>query len=188
MGSDIPQSQDHDLRLISESRNGRCVGAAGGYHQPAIIHTMVVFREESLPRCENASVPYSDLTTMAVAGKDKINRILPQLGVILRVMTQKNLASGHLAEARKEVCIDSPGELLRGYASKQYALDLHTTVMQQHNIRSLEGRFIFLGQVQLMVAQAHHHRGDLAGFYEEPICVLLLHIVLLPPAKPHPDD
>ena len=55
--------------------------------------------------------------------------------VILRVMTQEDLVSGEFAEAGQELCVNLPGDLLGGYASEQDVLDLHSTVIQQRNIR-----------------------------------------------------
>ena len=120
---------------------------------------------------------------MAVAGKEAVNRVGLQFVVILRVMAQENLVAREFAEAGQELCVYLPGDLLGGYASEQDVLDLHSTVIQQRNIRILEDRFIFLRQIQLMVAQAHHHRGNFRCFHEEIICVLLGAAVLLPPPQ-----
>ena len=103
--------------------------------------------------------------------------------VILRVMAQEGLVSGEFAEAGQKLCVYLPGDLLGGYASEQDVLDLHAAVIQQRNIRILEDRFIFLRQIQLMVAQAHHHRGNLRCFHEKIIRILLGAAVLLPPPQ-----
>ena len=98
---------------------------------------------------------------MAVAGEYEVDWVGLKLGVIFRVMTQENLVAREFAEAGQELCVYLPGNLLGGNSSEQYILNLHTAVIQERNIRILEDLFIFLGQIQLMVAQAHHHRGDL---------------------------
>ena len=116
---------------------------------------------------------------MAVTGKEEVNRVGLQFVVVLRVMTQEDLVSGESTKASEELCVYLPGNLLGGYASEQDVLDLHSTVIQQRNIRILEDRFIFLRRIQLMVAQAHHHRGNLAGFHEKIIRILLGAAVLL---------
>ena len=125
-----------------------------------------------------------DLPTMAVTGEEEVNRVGPQLVVVLRVMAQQHLVSGEFAEAGQKLCVYLPGDLLGGYASEQDVFDLHSTVIQQRNIRILEDRFIFLRQIQLMVAQAHHHRGNLRCFHEKIIRILLGAAVLLPPPQP----
>ena len=120
---------------------------------------------------------------MAVAGKEEVNRVGLQFVVVLRVMTQEDLVSGEFAEAGQKLCVYLPGDLLGGYASEQDVLDLRSTVIQQGDVRCCKTSFIFLRQIQLMVAQAHHHRGNLAGFHEKIIRILLGAAVLLPPPQ-----
>ena len=79
---------------------------------------------------------------MAMTREKEVNRVGPQLVVVLRVMTQEDLVSGEFAEAGQKLCVYLPGNLLGGYASEQDVLDLHSTVIQQRNIRILENRFI----------------------------------------------
>ena len=74
---------------------------------------------------------------MAVAGKEEVNRVGPQLVVVLRVMTQEDLVSGEITKSSEELCVYLPGNLLGGYASEQDVLDLRSTVIQQCNIRIL---------------------------------------------------
>ena len=76
-----------------------------------------------------------NLTAMAVAGKEEVNRVGLQFVVVLRVMTQEDLVSGEFAEAGQKLCVYLPGDLLGGYASEQDVLDLHSTVIQQRDIR-----------------------------------------------------
>ena len=98
-------------------------------------------------------------------------------------MTQEDLVSGEFAEAGQKLCVYLPGDLLGGYASEIYIFDFHAAVIQERNIRILEDRFILVRQIQLMVAQAHHHRGNLRCFHEEIIRILLGAAVLLPPPQ-----
>lgn len=120
---------------------------------------------------------------MTVTGDEEVNRILLQRGIILRVMAKEHLVSIHLAKAPEELCVHLPGDLLGWYTSEKYVLDFHAAVVQEHNLRCCKNCFIILCQIQFMVAKAHHHRGNLAGFQEEIIRVLFATVVLLPPAK-----
>ena len=120
---------------------------------------------------------------MAVAGENKVDGVGLQFVVVLRVMAQEDLVAREFAEAGQKLCVYLAGDLLGGYASEQDVFDLHSTVVQQRNIRILEDRFIILSQIQLMVAQAHHHRGNLRCFHEKIICVLFAAAVLLPPPQ-----
>ena len=72
---------------------------------------------------------------MAVAGEKEVNRVGPQLVVVLRVMAQQHLVAGEITKSSEELCVYLPGNLLGGYASEQDVLDLHSTVIQQRNIR-----------------------------------------------------
>ena len=65
--------------------------------------------------------------------------------VILRVMAQEGLVSGEFAEAGQKLCVYLPGDLLGGNSYEQDVLNLHSTVIQQRNIRILEDRFILSG-------------------------------------------
>ena len=120
---------------------------------------------------------------MAVARENEVDWVGLKLGVIFRVMTQENLVAREFAEAGQKLCVYLPGDLLGGYPSEQYILDFHAAVIQQHNIRILEDRFIFVRQIQIMVAQAHHHRGYLRCFHEKIIRILFAVAVLLSPSQ-----
>ena len=120
---------------------------------------------------------------MAMTREEEVNRVGPQFVVVLRVMTQEDLVSGEITKAAEELCVYLPGDLLGGYASEQDVLDLHSTVIQQGDLRILEDLFIIPCQIQLMVAQAHHHRGNLRCFHEKIIRILLGATVLLPPPQ-----
>ena len=72
---------------------------------------------------------------MAVAGENKVDGVGLQFVVVLRVMAQENLVAGEFAEAGQKLCVYLPGDLLGGYTSEQDVLDLHSTVIQQRNIR-----------------------------------------------------
>ena len=120
---------------------------------------------------------------MAMTRENKVDGVGPQFVVVLRVMTQEDLVAREITKAGQKLCVYLAGDLLGGYASEQDVLDLRSTVIQQCNIRILEDRFIFLRQIQLMVAQAHHHRGNLRCFHEKIIRILLGAAVLLPPPQ-----
>ena len=72
---------------------------------------------------------------MAVAGENKVDGVGLQFVVVLRVMAQENLVAREITKASEELCVYLPGDLLGGYASEQDVLDLHSTVIQQRNIR-----------------------------------------------------
>ena len=72
---------------------------------------------------------------MAMTRKNKVDGVGPQFVVVLRVMTQEDLVSGEFAEAGQELCVYLPGDLLGGYTSEQDVLDLHSTVIQQGDLR-----------------------------------------------------
>ena len=65
----------------------------------------------------------------------EVNRVGPQFVVVLRVMAQEYLVAREITKASEELCVYLPGNLLGGYASEQNVLDLHSTVIQQRNIR-----------------------------------------------------
>ena len=60
-------------------------------------------------------------------------------------MTQEDLVSGEITKASEELCVYLPGDLLGGNSYEQDVLNLHSTVIQQRNIRILEDRFILSG-------------------------------------------
>ena len=68
-------------------------------------------------------IPNPDLTAMAVAGKEEVNRVGLQFVVVLRVMTQEDLVSGEFAEAGQKLCVYLPGDLLGGNTSEIYIFD-----------------------------------------------------------------
>lgn len=76
-----------------------------------------------------------NLTAMAMTREKEVNRVGPQFVVVLRVMAQEYLVSGEITKASEELCVYLPGDLLGGNSSEQDVLDLHSTVIQQRNIR-----------------------------------------------------
>lgn len=82
---------------------------------------------------------------MAVTGDEEVNRVRLQLRIILWVMAQESLIVREFAEAGQELCVYLPGDLLGGNFYEQDVLNLHSTVIQQRNIRILEDRFILSG-------------------------------------------
>ena len=68
---------NHDLGFISEPWNRCSIGTAGRYDEPTVIHTMMVLREQPLPWCEDTVIANPNLTAMAVAGKEEVNRVGP---------------------------------------------------------------------------------------------------------------
>ena len=57
------------------------------------------------------------------------------MAVILRVMAQEYLVAREITKSSEELCVYLPGDLLGGYASEQDVLDLHSTVIQQGDLR-----------------------------------------------------
>ena len=82
---------------------------------------------------------------MAVTGDEEVYRVRLQLRIILRVIAQENIIVREFAEAGQELCVYLPGDLLGGNSYEQDVLNLHSTVIQQRNIRILEDRFILSG-------------------------------------------
>ena len=72
---------------------------------------------------------------MAVAREKEVNRVGLQFVVVLRVMTQEDLVAREITKSSEELCVYLPGDLLGGYASEQDVLDLHSTVIQQGDLR-----------------------------------------------------
>ena len=50
-------------------------------------------------------------------------------------MTQEDLVAREITKSSEELCVYLPGDLLGGYASEQDVLDLHSTVIQQGDLR-----------------------------------------------------
>ena len=72
---------------------------------------------------------------MAVARENEVDWVELQFVVVLRVMAQENLVAGEITKSSEELCVYLPGNLLGGYASEQDVLDLHSTVIQQGDLR-----------------------------------------------------
>ena len=72
---------------------------------------------------------------MAVAGEEEVDGVRLQLWIILRVVAQEYLVAREITKPSEELCVYLPGDLLGGYTPEQDVLDLHSTVIQQRNIR-----------------------------------------------------
>ena len=84
--------------------------------------------------------------------------------VVFRVMTEQNFITFLLCKHLQKLCVYLPCYLFRWYAAEQYVLYDHAAIIENMNASILEYRLIFFRQVQFVVAEAHHHRGNLRCF------------------------